>query len=652
METLNIDVVNMLRLLSSEMIENAGSGHPGMPLGCSPMMYILWFKIMNHNPKNPFWINRDRFVLSNGHGCALLYATLYLSGFTITLNDLKNLRKIGSITPGHPEKGLTPGVEVTTGPLGQGFANGVGMAIASKNLKSTFNTKDIKLIDNYVYVMCGDGCLMEGITNEAASLAGTLKLDNLIVLYDDNNITIDGSTELTFTEDVSLRFKSLNWDVFTIEDGDNDLDCIYKTLLNAKLSKKPVLIRVKTTIGYSTINQGKCKIHGSPVGENEIKRLRKEFGFDKYEMFEFPNKLIDYCKNMVKRGEKNEAFWNEKLNEYKNLYPEKYSEFLKFSNNDKINCNFLPSYTLGDKEMSTRDISGECMEKIVNNLSNLMVGSADLSSSNRVLFKQDIFNKNNYSGSFIHYGVREHAMSAISNGISTYGIIPISATYLGFINYFLAGIRLSALSKHKVICVLTHDSVALGEDGPTHQPVESLTILRSIPDLLTFRPADGNETAVSYELALNNDGPSCICLARQKTGQMTSKSQINDIKKGGYILYQNCEDDDLRIIVIATGSEVYAALKAIKKNKYNTYMRLVSIPCVELFEKQDFKYKSYVLPKNIIKISFEAGSTLGWYKYADYCYGINEFGKSGNGEDVLRHFELTSDKIYEKINKL
>ena len=283
METLNIDVVNMLRLLSSEMIENAGSGHPGMPLGCSPMMYILWFKIMNHNPKNPFWINRDRFVLSNGHGCALLYATLYLSGFTITLNDLKNLRKIGSITPGHPEKGLTPGVEVTTGPLGQGFANGVGMAIASKNLKSTFNTKDIKLIDNYVYVMCGDGCLMEGITNEAASLAGTLKLDNLIVLYDDNNITIDGSTELTFTEDVSLRFKSLNWDVFTIEDGDNDLDCIYKTLLNAKLSKKPVLIRVKTTIGYSTINQGKCKIHGSPVGENEIKRLRKEFGFDKYE---------------------------------------------------------------------------------------------------------------------------------------------------------------------------------------------------------------------------------------------------------------------------------------------------------------------------------------------------------------------------------
>lgn len=645
---MNDYLVNVLRLLSIEMVEEANSGHPGMPMGCASMMYILWFKIMNHNPCNPNWFNRDRFILSNGHGCALLYSCLHLSGYKITLDDLKKFRQIGSITPGHPEKNLTPGVELTTGPLGQGFANGVGMSIVSKKLENQYNTKDNKIIDHNIYVMCGDGCLMEGITNEAASIAGHLKLNNLIVLYDDNKITIDGSTDLTFTEDVTLRFQALGWDVFEIKDGNTDLKNIENTIIKAKKSDKPSLIRVKTDIGYLSNKQGNCKSHGAPLGEEEVQRLRKLFGFEDYKSFEFPKKLLDEFKKTINKGNKLETEWENKLMEYKLNEFEKYNKLIKIFDNKIYEDIQFPKFDINDKKIATRDISGKCMQKMSAVLDNLVIGSADLSPSNRTLFSNNIISKDNYNGIYIHYGVREHAMAAIANGISTYGYLPIIATFLGFINYFLASIRLSALSKHKVIYILTHDSVALGEDGPTHQPIESLTILRSIPDLLTFRPADGNETNIAYNLSLQNDGPSCICLARQTTSQLPNKDKFEDIKKGGYILYQNCEDTQIKLIIISTGSEVSSVLSSIIK--YNLQnIRLVSLPCLELFEKQDIKYKQQILPKNIKKISFEAGSTLGWHKYADFCFGIDEFGKSGKGSDVLKYFSLDEEGIYKII---
>ena len=645
---MNINYVNMIRTLSIEMVQKANSGHPGMPLGCSPMMYVLWFNLMNHNPKNPNWFNRDRFILSNGHGCALLYSCLYLSGYEVSLDDLKNFRKIGSITPGHPEKNITPGVECTTGPLGQGLANGVGMSIISKKLAEKFNKENNKIIEHNIYVMCGDGCLMEGISNEAASIAGHLKLNNLIVLYDDNNITIDGSTDLTFTENVSKRFEALGWDVFEVNDGDNDLEGIKESIKKAKESEKPSLIRVKTTIGFSSIKAGSCKSHGSPLGEDETKRLRKFFGFGDYSNFQFPNNLIEECRNMISKGQDLENKWNEKLNKYKVDYLDDYVSLMKVINNNFENLKF-PRFNINDGKIATRDISGKCINQLVENTKNLIVGSADLSPSNKTLSHNDIISRENYKGTYLHYGVREHAMAAIANGISTYGTLPIVATFLMFINYCLASIRLSALSKHRVIYVLTHDSVGLGEDGPTHQPIESLAILRSIPELYTFRPADGNETSVSYEIAMKINGPSCICLARQKTEQLPNSNKIQLIKLGGYILYQNCKDSVLDLIVIATGSEVSLVLSAIKK--YNVKnIRLVSFPCIELYEEQNLSYKNYVLPKDIKKISFEAGSTLGWHKYADECYGIDEFGKSGKGDEVLSYFGFDIDKIGTILN--
>ena len=639
--------INILRLLSIEMVQHANSGHPGMPLGCAPMMYVLWFIIMKYNPKNPNWINRDRFILSNGHGCSLLYSTLHLAGFNITLNDLKNFRKINSITPGHPEIGITPGVEITTGPLGQGIANGVGMAIASKKLASRFNKDDLNLISHKIYVMCGDGCLMEGISSEAASLAGHLKLNNLIVLYDDNNISIDGNTDLTFTEDVTLRFKSFGWEVLQVIDGNNDYYSIENSIYQAQKSDKPVLIKVKTKIGYLSNKENSEKSHGSPLGEDEVKRLRQKFNFDNYNHFEFPNELLEEFKNMINIGNQHQNDWKNNLELYKKKYNDDYNEFMKYQNNT-YNTDFLPKFDKDFGKKATRDMSSKCIKVINDNIQNLIVGSADLSPSNKTITTTNIYNSSNYNGSYIHYGVREHAMAAISNGISTYNIVTIASTFLMFINYCLASIRLSALSKHRVIYVFTHDSVALGEDGPTHQPIESLLILRGIPDLLTFRPADGNEVSAAYEISLNHNGPSCICLARQGTNQLDNLDKYELIKKGAYNLYQNGTDEDLKLIVLSTGSETCTVMECIKKYDLKN-IRIVSMPCLELYELQNDIYKEKLLPKNICKISFEAGSTLSWYKYANHCFGIDEFGKSGDGDKVLDYFGLSVDKIYNKI---
>ena len=627
-------IINTLRVISAEMVQEANSGHPGMPLGCAPMMYVLWLKIMNYNPQNPNWINRDRFILSNGHGCALLYSILHLVGFHIDLEDLKKFRQLDSITPGHPEKGVTPGVEVTTGPLGQGIANGVGMAIAEKYYSALTNN----LVKHYVYVMCGDGCLMEGISQEAISLAGHLNLDNLIVLFDDNQITIDGSTDLSNSEDITKKFQAMGWHVLTIEDGNQDIEDIENKIKLAKQLGKPALIRVKTTIGFLSNKSGKAASHGAPLGQEEVNRLRQELlGSDK--SFDIGIDVLDHCRFMIKRGLELEGDWNQKANN--NPIIEQLSHPIDLNN-------FFDTYSTQDKAAATRSLSGKCLEKLSDNFTRFLIGSADLSPSNKTLTNNSIFNKNNYYGNYIHYGIREHAMCGIANGISTYNLIPVVATFLIFINYCLASIRLAALSKHQVIYVLTHDSVALGEDGPTHQPIESLTILRSIPNLLTLRPADGNETNMAYQIASQFQGPSCICLSRQNLIQLPNSEKLEDIKKGAYTLFQEGANQDLKLIVLATGSEVSACYQAIQELDLKN-IRLISVLSTELFELQDKEYQENLLLKDVKKISFEAGSTLGWYKYADQCFGIDQFGKSADGDLVMDYFGLSKDKIKEKL---
>lgn len=620
-------VINTLRTLSIDMIEKAKSGHPGMPLGCAPMMFILWCKIMNFNPEVPLWNERDRFILSNGHGCALLYSMLFLLGYNYSLEDLQNFRQLHSKTPGHPEYNKSMGIEISTGPLGQGIANGVGMAIASKKLG----------INNNIYVMCGDGCLMEGISYEATSLAGHLQLNNLIILYDDNKITIDGSTELTFTENTKDRFRALNWNVLEVADGDTDTIDIYNKLLIAKSSKdKPTIIFVNTTIGFGSLLAGKSSSHGAPLGIENTKQLKKYFNFDENKTF-----FVDY--------DVKEYFNNLTIDKIKY-----YNEYIQFNKSIKINNNYneiinnLQNIKNSEKNYATRESSGLCLNILENNLDNIIIGSADLGESNKTLVKTYIFDKDNFNGKYLHYGIREHAMCSIANGISTYGVVPIVSTFLVFITYCLASIRMASLSKHKVIYIFTHDSIFLGEDGPTHQPIESLTILRSIPNLQTIRPCDTNEVSGAYQMALEYDGPCALILSRQVLPNIKS-SNSEFIKNGAYIIYELSEKLDL--IVIATGSEVSLALDTIKyiEKKYKKNIRLVSMPCTQLFDNQDNTYKEYILPKNIIKISIEAGSTLGWYKYADYVYGIDRFGESGKINDLKEEFGMTVDKFSEFI---
>lgn len=613
-------IINTLRALSVDMIEKSNSGHPGMPLGCAPMMFILWCKIMNYNPENPIMFNRDRFVLSNGHGCALLYAILHLLGFSYSLEDLQNFRKIHSITPGHPECNPSLGVEISTGPLGQGIANGVGMSIASKKMK----------LENFIYVMCGDGCLMEGISYEACSLAGHLGLNNLILLYDDNGITIDGKTEITFTEDVRMRFRAFKWNVLEVEDGDNDLDGIYNSLVLAKKSDKPTIIFVKTTIGYGSLNAGKSSVHGAPLGKNNTELLKDFLNLDTTKSFVVDEDVKDYF-SQLKKEKREWSLKNPILNQNKTELQMVIEELKNIKN--------------GDKDYASRDSSNLVLKKIVEIMDNILIGSADLAESNKTMVSNSIFGKENYNGKYIHYGIREHAMVAIGNGISTLGILPIVSTFLVFVTYCLGAIRMSALSKHKIIYVFTHDSIFLGEDGPSHQPIETLTILRSIPNLLTLRPCDVTEVSGAYQIALEYEGPSAIILSRQVIPNY-NMTCMEKMKMGAYKVYELGETPDL--IIIATGSEVSLAIEIAKS--MDIYITIVSMPCCELFDKQSKEYKEYILPKNIKKMSLEAGATIGWYKYVDYTYGIDTFGESGKISDLKEHFGFTVEKIKTFIN--
>jgi transketolase len=617
------DIINTLRLLSVDMVDTANSGHPGMPLGCAPMMFILWSKIMNFNPNDPTWIHRDRFILSNGHGCALLYTMLYLLKYDYSIDDLKKFRQLHSITPGHPEFNVKFGIEISTGPLGQGIANGVGMAIASKK----------QGLSNKVFVMCGDGCLMEGVSYEASSLAGHLGLNNLIVLYDDNSITIDGPTSITFTEDVKARFHAQKWNVLEVLDGNNDLQDIEYKLKVATLSEdKPTIICIKTTIGYGSLLAGKSSSHGAPLGEKTA-NLKEHLGYNKDKTFQISEQVSTYFDSLIMLKKQDYEIRNKDYNQAS----------IKKDNTSAI-IEKLSEIKNSEKSYATRESSSIVLKTITALMENIIVGSADLAESNKTMVDINFMTKNNFSGKYIHYGIREHAMCSIANGISTFGILPVVSTFLVFITYCLAPIRMAALSYHRVLYVFTHDSIFLGEDGPTHQPIESLTVLRSIPNLLTIRPCDMNEVVGAYQIALENNGPTAIILSRQKLPNVENSCQVA-MKRGAYIVY---EPEEINLILIATGSEVSLAVEVAKEMNN---IRVVSMPCCELFDIQDFTYKEELFPKHVKKLSLEAGGTNSWYKYVDYVYGINTFGESANIKDLKSHFQFDKSSIMKFIKE-
>lgn len=648
--------INTVRNLSVDMIEKANSGHPGLPLGASPMAFVLFNDFLKHSPNHQDWISRDRFILSAGHGSAMLYALLHIFGYDISIEDLKNFRQVNSKTPGHPEYLHTSGVEATTGPLGQGISMAVGMAIAEKILAAKFNKDDYKIFDNYTYALVGDGCLQEGISNEASSLAGSLKLSKLICLYDSNNITIEGDTENVFSEDVRKRYEALGWDTYSVEDG-NDIEAIAKVISKAQTSDKPSLIEIKTKIGFGSVFEGSEKCHGAPIGKENIPSLRKKLDWAYDEDFYVPEEVMDLTKESIARNDEAYTLWEENLENYKKSYPEDYNLLMSFINGD-LDEDYLKSeeFMNFEKDDASRGYSSTILNRLKDKIPNLVGGSADLGSSNKTILKDEaVFTKDNNDARNIQFGVREHAMAAISNGISLYGgLRPYCATFLIFSDYLKAALRLSALMKQQVLYIFTHDSIGVGEDGPTHEPIEQLATLRSIPNTLTIRPADGLETACAYRAYLENtDMPTSLILSRQTLANLEESS--TEAMKGAYVIKdfaKNIEEIDL--IVMATGSEVKLSLEAceILSNK-GIKSRLISMPCQEIFDRQDDSYKKKILPDSIKnRVSVECATTYGWQKYtglAGLNIGIDSFGMSGPGNELMDYFGFTKEKIAEKI---
>ena len=636
-------------MLSVDQIENANSGHPGLPLGAAPMAYALFKNHLVRDSKDLNWKNRDRFVLSAGHGSALLYSLFYLFDYGLSLDDLKNFRQLDSKTPGHPEYGHTRGVEATTGPLGQGIAMAVGMAIAEEKLAALYNKDDLKLVDHYTYALVGDGCLMEGISNEASSLAGTLKLDKLIVLYDSNKISIEGSTDLAFSENVCDRYKALGWDTFVVHDG-NDLDEINAKIEEAKNSDKPALIEVKTKIGYGSPREDSAKAHGEPLGKEDRKSTREFFGLPDEDFYVDE----DVRAHFQKIVEENTARVNEKKKieeEYAKKYPKEYEDYLAAFNLEKKELLEDSYYDSFDKDMATRAISGEVLNKIAKDNIHIFGGSADLGPSNKTMLKgEEYFSADNRLGRNITFGVRENAMGAITNGILLHGgLRTYASTFLVFSDYLKPTIRLAALMNLPNVYIFTHDSIGVGEDGPTHQPIEHLAMLRSIPGIVVIRPADGRETAASLNLAFNSKNtPFVLALSRQNLPQLENSSR--DIYRGAYIIKK--EEGELEKIVIATGSEVSLAIEAAEGLKG---VRVVSMPSMEMFDAQSSDYKEEILPSNITKrISLEALSSFGWHKYIGMkgmAISIDTFGASGKGAEVFERFGFTKENIRRKIQE-
>ncbi len=660
--------INSIRFLAIDAVEKANSGHPGLPMGAAPMAYVLWDRLMRYNPKNPSWFNRDRFVLSAGHGCMLQYALLHLAGYdSVSLEDIKQFRQWGSKTPGHPENFVTAGVEVTTGPLGQGIANGVGLAMAEAHLAAKFNKPGSEIVDHYTYVIVGDGCNMEGISGEAASLAGHLGLGKLIVLYDDNSISIEGSTDVSFTEDVNKRFEAYDWHVQHVERGngeDNDsLDSIAKALEAAKaVTDKPSFIKITTLIGYGSPNKvDTYGVHGAALGTEEVKLTRENLGWN-YGEFEIPDDALAHFRKAVDRGAEAEAAWNKTFADYKAKYADEAALFERMLSGE-LPANWsdcLPTYTPGDKADATRNISGKMLNAIADALPELIGGSADLAPSNKTnLSKEGDFQKGSYDGRNLHFGVREHAMGAICNAMALHGsgLVPYGATFLVFTDYMRNAIRLSALSETRVLWVMTHDSIAVGEDGPTHQPVEHVASLRMIPNLNVYRPADGNETAAAYKVAVESkETPTLMALSRQGLPQLEGSS-IEKAEKGGYVLSCGFAPEELDVILIGTGSEVALCVEAAKKLiAEGKKVRVVSIPCWERFEAQGAEYIESVLPSVAKKrVSVEAGVTFGWQRYtgdSGAMIGIDTFGASAPGGVALDKFGFNVDNVVAVAKKV
>lgn len=648
--------VNAIRVLAADTVQKANSGHPGMPLGSAAMAYELWANHLTHNPKNPKWVNRDRFILSAGHASSLLYSLLHLFGYGLTIEDMKNFRQDNSLTPGHPEYGHTVGVEATTGPLGAGMGMAVGMAMAQAHMAATFNTEDYNIIDHYTFVLGGDGCMEEGISSEAFSLAGTLGLSKLIVLYDSNNITIEGNTDLAFTEDVNKRMEAFGFQTLTVEDG-NNLEEISKAIELAKAEKtKPSFITVKTKIAFGCpAKEGSESSHGSPLGEENVKALRDNLGWEEQEAFVIPQDIYDNFAQKAKKGQDAEDNWNKLFKAYCEKYPEKkalWDKYFAVIDDEKLlNCDEFWSYE--DKPQATRSLSGNMINRLAKIMPNFWGGSADLGPSNKTVIKDGgSFSKNNYLGRNIHYGVREFAMAAIANGITLYGgTKTFVGTFFVFSDYLKPMARLAALMKIPVTYVLTHDSIGVGEDGPTHEPIEQLAMLRAMPNINVFRPADATETAAAWYSAITSKNtPTVLALSRQNLPQIEGSSK--EALKGGYIIAESIKAKP-DAIIIASGSEVSLAVDAKKELMEKGFdIRVVSMPCMDIFEQQSDEYKEKILPQTVEKrLVVEAGSSICWGKYLGFkgkSVTIDTFGASAPANVLFKKYGFTVENVVNK----
>ena len=649
--------INTLRLLAVDAVQKANSGHPGAPLGCAPMAYLLFHKLMKHNPANSKWADRDRFVLSNGHASALLYGTLFLAGYNVTLEDLKSFRQWKSRTPGHPERGDTDGVEVTTGPLGQGIAMAVGMAIAEKHLAAVYNRPGFEVVDHHTYAMLGDGDLMEGVSHEAASLAGTLGLGKLIFLYDDNLISLDGPTDLSYTEDALERFEAYHWHVQRVKDG-NDLAAIEAAIAAAKAETgRPSIIAVRTVIGYGSPKAGTNKVHGEPLGAEAVAATKKYFGFPEDQNFVVPDAALENWRKAVERGADFEAAWKKLFEGYRAANPELAAQFER-TQKGALKAGWekaIPSFPV-DKAVATRNAGGVIMNAIAGIVPELFGGAADLTSSTKTIFKPGESFHVDATARNVFFGVREFGMCAAVNGIAAHGgLIPFGSTFFIFSDYAKPAIRLAALMKVHSLFIFTHDTVALGEDGPTHQPVEQLMGFRAVPGLTDLRPADANETAAAWRLALERTGPCFFALSRQDLPVIDAAKHdvYAGVSKGAYVLQ---EAEKPQIILIGVGSEVWPCLDAAKLlAAEGIRARVVSFPSWKIFEEQSAEYKASVLPAGVPKLAVEAGSTLGWWKYVGSdgdVIGIDRFGASAPGKKVMEEFGFGADNIAARAKKL
>ena len=659
MKSIDQKTIETIRLLAADGVQKANSGHPGLPMGAAPMAYVLWKDYLRGSATDPSWDNRDRFVLSAGHGSMLIYTLLHLFGYDLSMDELKNFRQMGSMTPGHPEYGMTVGVETTTGPLGQGISNAVGMAIAERHLAGNFNKTGHRVIDHYTYVIAGDGDLMEGVSSEACSLAGHLKLGKLIVLYDDNNITIDGGTDISFTEDVGKRFEAYGWDVISVHDG-NDLESISDAIEKARIdTTKPTLIKVKTVIGYGSPNKaGTSGVHGSPLGEDELRLTKELMGWDPDESFVIPEDVNEHLKAIIDKREIERFMWEENLESYFEAFPDmknKWETWHEYEMPKELleHPNLWTSFS--EKE-ATRASGGRMINIVKKYVPNLVGGSADLNASTKTYLKgYGDFDWDTPEGSNIYFGVREHAMAAIMNGLSLHGgLRAFGSTFLVFADYMKPSLRLAALMGQPVIHVFTHDSIGVGEDGPTHQPIEHVMMLRGIPNLYVFRPGDPKETAVAWIEALKHtEGPSAIVLTRQALPPQEGVHKGSH--HGAYILHKE-DGDHPEVILMASGSEVHVAVNAAKMLKASGIdARVVSMLCQELFDAQTDQYKEEVLPGAVrTRVSVEAGITMGWEKYTGLDglnIGLDRFGESAPGDALMKHFGFEADQVAEKVKK-